>query len=114
LGPDVANYASRFKKTGPQSASPDFYNPLTQFTGNYPGLAPSLYRMINMGLYSSSIQERFKAAQNYNSMRGVSKAGTRGGAPSPSSLWVTPSGAVVTFGGQLVSTPPSSSATKTN
>jgi hypothetical protein len=29
-----------------------------------------------------------------------------GGVPSNNSLWVTPSGAVVTFGGQLVAPPP--------
>jgi hypothetical protein len=112
LGPDVANYAGRFKNTGLTVPSPDYLNPLQQFTSNYPGLTPSTYRMINPRLYSSSIQERYKATQVYNSATGAIKSG--GGTPSSSSLWVTPSGAVVTFGGQLVSAPPPSTTKKVN
>jgi RHS repeat-associated protein len=56
-------------------------------------------------IYSNSIQTRQQAAQSYNS--GLSGGGGSGSSPSPNSLWVTPSGAVVTFSGTLVSAPPS-------
>jgi len=52
-----------------------------------------------------TVQSRQQFVQNYNSTFGIS-TGAGGGAPSNSSLWVTPSGAVVTFGGQLVAWPP--------
>jgi RHS repeat-associated protein len=55
-------------------------------------------------LFSSTIQTRVVAAQNINSSTGLSGSG--GGAPNNNSVWVTPSGAVVTFGGQLVAPPP--------
>jgi RHS repeat-associated protein len=58
-------------------------------------------------LFSDSVQTRVNTAQTFNSAIGGSGTGSSGGSPNPSSLWVTPSGAVVTFGGQLVSSPPS-------
>lgn len=62
-----------------------------------------IYQNINYNQIQSqsSPQSRQQAVQNYNSTFGLSTGGG-GGAPSNSSLWVTPSGAVVTFGGQLV------------
>jgi hypothetical protein len=56
-------------------------------------------------LFSGSIQTRQAAANSINSSAGLSGGGSR--PPSNSSVWVTPSGAVVTFGGQLVAPPPS-------
>jgi hypothetical protein len=62
-------------------------------------------------LFSNSVQT---ATQQFNSTLSNSESGSSGGgggggsgSPNQSSLWVTPSGAVVTFGGQLVSAPPS-------
>jgi hypothetical protein len=55
-------------------------------------------------IFSSSIQARRDAANNLNSSTGYSGSG--GSAPSNNSVWVTPSGAVVTFGGQLLVPPP--------
>jgi hypothetical protein len=51
-------------------------------------------------LYSNSIEARTTAATTFNSSIG---SGTGGSGPSNNSLWVTPSGAVVTWGGSLVS-----------
>ena len=68
-----------------------------------------IYQNINYGNVQSqtSVQSRQQFVQSYNSSFGLSTGGG-GGAPSSNSLWVTPSGAVVTFGGQLVAPPPSS------
>jgi RHS repeat-associated protein len=57
-------------------------------------------------LFSSSIQTRQVAANSINSSAGLSGSGTASSPPSNNSVWVTPSGAVVTFGGQLVAPPP--------
>jgi RHS repeat-associated protein len=59
-------------------------------------------------LFSGSVQTRQAAAQSINTSTGNSTSGSGGGgsAPSNNSLWITPSGAVVTFGGQLVAPPP--------
>jgi len=57
-------------------------------------------------IYSSSIQARIDTAKSFNSSSGNSSSGSGGGVPSNNSLWITPSGAVVTFGGQLVAPPP--------
>ena len=51
-----------------------------------------------------TIQQRQSAAQSYNFSVGASTGGG-GGSPSNNSLWVTPSGAVVTWGGGLVAGP---------
>jgi RHS repeat-associated protein len=63
-------------------------------------------------VFSVSVQARRDAAISYNSSTGASGSG--GSAPSNDSLWVTPSGAVVTFGGQLVAAPPQTSSTSNN
>jgi RHS repeat-associated protein len=60
-------------------------------------------------LYSSNVQTRVTAAQTINTSAGyvsTSQTGSGGSGPSSDSLWVTPSGAVVTFGGNLVAPPP--------
>jgi RHS repeat-associated protein len=62
-------------------------------------------------LFSNSVQARTQTAQTFNSAISGRTSGSHpsgGGAPNANSLWVTPSGAVVTFGGQLVSGPTSS------
>jgi hypothetical protein len=55
----------------------------------------------------TSAQSRQQYVKNYNSTFNLSTGGGNK-APSSTSLWVTPSGAVVTFGGQLVAPPPTS------
>jgi RHS repeat-associated protein len=60
---------------------------------------------------ASTIQSRQNAVSSYNAaIGGVSSGGGGGGGSSPNtnSLWVTPSGAVVNWGGQLISGPTSS------
>lgn len=52
-------------------------------------------------LFSNSIQTRTSAVNSFNSSIG----GTGSSQPSNNSLWVTPSGAVVNWGGSLVSGP---------
>jgi RHS repeat-associated protein len=65
-----------------------------------------IYQNMNYNQVQSqtSAQSRQQYAQNYNASFGLSTGGG-GKAPSSNSLWVTPSGAVVTFGGQLVAGP---------
>jgi hypothetical protein len=63
-------------------------------------------------IYSTAIQTfiaaRQQAAQSYNASIGASTGGG-GSLPSNNSVWVTPSGAVVTWGGELVAPPPTQS-----
>jgi RHS repeat-associated protein len=67
-----------------------------------------IYQNINYNQVNAqpSVQSRQQYVQNYNASFGLS-TGSGGKAPSSNSVWVTPSGAVVTFGGQLVAPPPS-------
>jgi hypothetical protein len=69
---------------------------------------PQIYQNINYNQMQSQVtpQSRQQAVQKCNSTFNLSTGGG-GKAPSSSSLWVTPSGAVVTFGGQLVASSPS-------
>jgi len=53
------------------------------------------------GSANAIIQSRYQTVQSINASTGASTGGG-GNVPSSDSLWVTPSGAVVTFGGQLV------------
>jgi RHS repeat-associated protein len=66
-------------------------------------------------LYSSnSVQQRSSAASTINSTLGLSTVGGGGGSgPNPNSLWTTPSGAVVTWGGSLVVGPTANSTPAT-
>jgi RHS repeat-associated protein len=71
-----------------------------------------IYQNVNYSQIQSqtSAQSRQQAVQTYNTRFGLSTGGgsTGGGgvlAPNANSLWVTPSGAVVTWGGQLVAAP---------
>ena len=111
LGPDLANFASNYKNPSPnaQIQGNQIFSSYQQFTNGYPGFGPSMYQMFSSQINSANVQDRYKAAQTYNSATGATTASGGGGggsSPSPSSLWVTPSGAVVTFSGQLVSAPP--------
>jgi len=65
-----------------------------------------IYQNMNYNQVQSqtSAQSRQQYVQNYNASFGLSTGGG-GKAPNSNSLWVTPSGAVVTFGGQLVAGP---------
>jgi RHS repeat-associated protein len=69
--------------------------------------APQIYKNANYNRIQSqnSIKSRQEFVQNYNSSMGYSTGGG-GSMPSNNSLWTTPSGAVVTWGGSLVSGPP--------
>lgn len=78
--------------------------PMMQVRGNY-GAAIS-------NVFSSSISSRIEATKAFNSSLGGSGSGSGASAPSNNSLWVTPSGAVVTFGGTLVAPPPSTISSK--
>jgi RHS repeat-associated protein len=75
----------------------------------YAGNVQNQTSQLNLNnLFSNSIQSRTSTANNFNSIVGSGGGGTSvGGAPIPSSnsLWVTPSGAVVTFGGKTISGP---------
>jgi hypothetical protein len=57
-------------------------------------------------LFSDSTQTRQQAAVTINSSAGL--YGSGGNAPNNNSVWVTPSGAVVTFGDALVAQSPAS------
>jgi RHS repeat-associated protein len=113
FGPTVASFAGNFANpsTNAQNQATQIYNSFQQFTASYPGLLPSIYQMVSTQINSSSVEDRYKAVQTYNVATGASTGSGGGGggsSPSSNSLWVTPSGAVVTFGGQLVSAPPPS------
>jgi len=80
-----------------RSAAEEFVSDSAQIFGS------SLYQ-----LYSNSSQQRSSAASSINSTLGYSTGGGSGGGssmPSANSLWTTPSGAVVTWGGSLVVRP---------
>jgi len=71
------------------------------------------------GSYLSSIfaslttaQARVNAANTVNSTIGTSAGSGGGGQPNANSVWVTPSGAVVTWGSQLVAPPPPAATSK--
>lgn len=101
LGPDIVRIAEDYGGSNSSSPLPQNqaqFNPLFQYTSNYPGLGPSLQKIYTQ-IQSTSIQQRYQAAQTYNATAGAT--GSTGNAPSPNSLWVTPNGAVVNFGGQL-------------
>ena len=74
---------------------------------------PQIYQNVNQQQVQSqtTIQSRQQFAQSYNTSFGLSTGGG-GSMPSSSSLWVTPSGAVVTFGGELFAPPPTQSSKK--
>jgi len=87
------------------------FNPISQ------GVNP--YASCYAGLLSSSIQTRISTANSANSITNSSSSGGSGSSgvsswgggttqPSSNSLWVTPSGAVVTWSGSLVVGPVSS------
>ena len=57
-------------------------------------------------IVSSSVSVRIDAAKSFNASTGNSTSGSDASAVSNNSLWVTPSRAVVTFGGALVAPPP--------
>jgi len=58
-------------------------------------------------LFSNSVQARTSTVNTFDAAIAGSGSGGGGSQPSNNSLWVTPSGAVVNWGGQLVSAPPS-------
>ena len=70
---------------------------------------PQIYQNMNVrqATAQTSTQGRQQFAQTYNASFGLSTGGSGGKAPNNNSLWVTPSGALVTFGGQLFAPPPS-------
>jgi YD repeat-containing protein len=68
---------------------------------------PQIYQNLNSRQVQSKIftQGRQQFVQNYNASFGLSTGGGGGKSPNNNSLWVTPSGAIVTFGGQLFAPP---------
>ena len=82
--------------------------------GGYPGAISDAYQFAGLmsrtlgsaasNLYSNSVDARRDTSSSFNAKTG---GGGSRSAPSNNSLWVTPSGAVITFGGQVVSPPPS-------
>ena len=83
-------------------------------SGSVPALLLNTGRPINgfniTNIFSNSMQARIDTAKTYNASSDSSGSGGR--SPSSNTLWVTPSGAVVTFGGQLVAPPPISTNKK--
>ena len=117
----VPGFASNLEQFDPHRPSTEFSaawavttGPAAAAVGGYPGAFADAYQFAGIlnstlgsaatNLFSSSVQTRTSTANNFNSAIG---SGSGGGSPSNSSLWVTPSGAVVNWGGLLVSAPPS-------
>ncbi|OGZ95310.1 MAG: hypothetical protein A3I44_01700 [Candidatus Sungbacteria bacterium RIFCSPLOWO2_02_FULL_51_17] len=88
--------------------------------GGYPGAIADTWQFANVlvnsigsaasNLFSNDIQSRRDTASSFNATLGSSgssgsSGGGGGGMPASNSLWVTPSGAVVTWSGSLVSGP---------
>jgi hypothetical protein len=71
---------------------------LPRFTGG--GYSNPSFYSFNSNVYSSSPQTRYNAVQTYNTSSGASS--------NESKLWVTPSGAVITWGDGVVVAAPSS------
>jgi RHS repeat-associated protein len=116
--PGVVNQFSQLNPNQPKS----IFGPAASMVGvglslwgGYPGAIADAFQFAGLlnqtlgkaanNLFSNSVQARQQTACDFNTKSGGS-GGSGGGAPSNNSLWVTPSGAVVTFGGQLVSAPP--------
>jgi hypothetical protein len=130
--PGFVGTLSQFNPSRPSTALSAAWalttGPITAGVGSYPGAFADAYQFVGLlnrtlgsaaiNLFSSSIQTRTSAVNSFNSTiggvggtSGSSGSGGSGGGsvsqPSNNSLWVTPSGAVVNWGGQLVSPPPS-------
>src|SRR5216683_3115360 len=118
---DVLDKASAIDTKKPSTALPAIGSLAWQigpsFAGDYIGsmsdaigFAGLLNRTIGSAatsLFSNSFQARTSAVNTFNSSIGRGSGVSAGGAsmPNSSSLWVTPSGAVVNWGGQRVSAP---------
>ncbi len=95
------------------------FGPVSAGVGGYPGAFSDAYQFAGLlnntlgsaaiNLFSNSVQTRSSAANSFNSSLGASGKVSAGGAsvPNSNSVWMTPTGAAVTFGGKLVSPPPS-------
>jgi RHS repeat-associated protein len=121
--PGLVGQFSRIDPSKPSSFYPAAWSLTTGSVaagvGGYPGAFADAYQfggLLNrtlgsaaINLFSNSVQTRQNTTTNFNAaIRGSnSGSGSGGSAPSNNSLWVTPSGAVVNFGGQLVAPPPS-------
>jgi hypothetical protein len=107
---------SNFSSYFPAALSATEHFGPSAFDDTYPGAIYDTYEFAGVlgssvnNLFSNSVQSPTQTAQAFNSAisGSGSGSGSSGSGPGPSSLWVTPSGAVVTFGGQLVSGPPTS------
>jgi RHS repeat-associated protein len=128
--PGFVGTLSQFSPSQPSTAFSAAWalttGPITAGVGGYPGAFADAYQFAGLlnktlgtaaiNLFSGSIQARTSAVSSFNAAIGGT-GGTSGGSgggggggvsqPSNNSLWVTPSGAVVNWGGQLVSPPPS-------
>jgi RHS repeat-associated protein len=118
--PGLVGQFGQINPRNPSSFGPAAWSlltgPVAARVGGYPGAFADAYQfggLLNrtlgtaaFNLYSNSVDTRRETASSFNAQTGGGGGG--GSAPSNNSLWVTPSGAVVTFGGQLVAPPPSS------
>ena len=117
--PSVVNQFSQLNPNQPKS----IFGPAASMMGvglsvwgGYPGAIADAFQFAGLlnqtlgraanNLFSNSVEARRETASSFNTQTGGGGSGGGGSVPSNSSLWVTPSGAVVTFGGQLVSPPP--------
>lgn len=99
--PNLGTDAFFFGKHTQQSAMLLGVNSISNYTSQITG-------GFNFG---NTYQSRTTAVQSYNQSIGASKGGV--GGTSNNSLWVTPSGAVVSWGGQLVVGPTAQSTQPT-
>lgn len=117
--PGFVDTLSRFDPKNPSSVFSAAWavgtGPAASAAGGYIGAFADAYQFGGLlgntlgsaanNLFSNSIQTRTSTANQFNSAIGSGSGG--GSTPSNNSLWVTPSGAVVNWGGNLVSPPPS-------
>ena len=117
-----------FSRANPRQPS-SFFGPALSMTnvglslvGGYPGAIADTWQFSNLlvnsigsaasKLFSNDVQGRREAATSFNAKISSGSSGSSGGGsggggsmPASNSLWVTPSGAVVTWSGSLVSGP---------
>ena len=90
--------------TGIATVVDSFARPIYEMYQSLTNRGPQAQQMLNTQFNSSSVQTRVQATQAYN---------TASGASSPQQqLWVTPSGAVINWGGGVVAPAPSTNGKK--
>jgi len=92
--------------TGPAASAAGGYVGAFADAYQFAGLLNKTLGTAATNLFSNSVQTRTSTVSSFNTAIGGNSGGGSG-QPSNNSLWITPSGAVVNWGGQLVSPPPS-------